>query len=103
MGKLSFLAGALLLLSVHSILANHTADFQWMGWCCGQKDCIVVPVNIIAFQKDEVRVMVNGVELVLPQTTVRESEDGHTYWCRISTSEGINLSNTRCVFYTVGG
>ena len=103
MKKLALTIGVLLLLVPTSPLANHSIDFSWMGWCCGKIDCIVTPVSILEFREKETHVLANGVELVLPPSTVRESEDGHIYWCGISHDMGVISANTRCVFYTVGG
>ena len=85
------------------LLASHSTDYTWMGYCCGETDCIQIPVSIIQFNKDSVEVLVNESRLDLPGTSVKESQDQHTYWCGYDNTKGITKANTRCVFYTIGG
>mgnify|MGYP001570712418 CR=1 FL=1 len=82
--------------------AGHEKDYEWMGYCCGEKDCIRAVVSIVEFKPLTVIVQVNDKLLVLPNTSVRESIDGHTYWCTIRKEQEPTAENTRCVFYTIG-
>ena len=101
--RLGFLVGFLLWLTTGDTLARHSADFSWMGYCCGQRDCTQATVSIVQFGKVDTTVLVNDTVLVLPSGSVKESEDGHTYWCRFHDTDTIVRENTRCVFYTLGG
>ena len=103
MRKLGFLIGVLLFLLGSSAIASHTVDFQWMGYCCGQKDCLNVSVTVVQFGQVDTIVLVHNTVLSLPASVVKESEDGHTYWCRYNEGVFFTRENTRCVFYTVGG
>ncbi len=83
--------------------AMHSPSFEWMRHCCGQRDCLQASVIIVAFGKAETIVSINGSLLSLDPGKVRESEDGHTYWCGIDVRGEVTPANTRCAFYTVGG
>ncbi len=103
MRRLLLLISAILLLFSGSTLANHSADFLWMGYCCGQRDCVPITVTVMQFGKVDTTVLIHETVLSLPASSVKESEDGHTYWCGFKKGETITRGNTRCVFYTVGG
>ena len=102
MRKLGFLINMLILFLAGSTMANHSTDFSWMGYCCGSRDCLRINVSIINFGEKETEVLVGEKILRLNNSSVKESADGHTYWCRFNGPTKITVENTRCVFYTIG-
>ena len=94
----------LLLLSMITTasFATHSTDYTWMGYCCGKRDCKQAVVSIVEFRKDSSVVLVNNIMLELPVTSVRVSEDNHTYWCGFVDNDKVTKENTRCVFYSIG-
>jgi len=71
--------------------------------CCGVTDCRVAQVSLVRQTPRETTVRINGVEVVLPTTSVFQSETPEAYWC----SETFDLppapAITRCAFYAIGG
>ena len=102
MRRLGFLIGILLFFLSSSTVAKHSTDFQWMGYCCGEKDCLRITVAIVQFGEVHTLVSVHNVILSIPASAVKESQDGHTYWCGYNSTVGLTRENTRCVFYTLG-
>ena len=96
----------LLFLLLHTIstvsFASHDKDFSWMGSCCGKRDCNTAIVSIVEFGQSITKVMVDGVLVELPSSAIKESQDGHTYWCALRVDEKLTSKNIRCVFYTIG-
>lgn len=73
-----------------------------MGYCCGRRDCKDAQVTIMQFGEMSTLVLIDTIILDLPNTSVKESQDGHTYWCAMRADGKLTKENTRCVFYTIG-
>ena len=82
---------------------THSVSYSWMGYCCGEKDCLITDISVVMFGKETTVVRVDNVTVELPSSSVKESQDGHTYLCQFHSYKAITASNIRCVFYTVGG
>ena len=113
--------------------AEHRPNLTWMqGYtgangqgCCNKLDCRHVTTAIRFYGPDGAHVLIEdhgrvpaSVEIVIPETWVHDSKDGHTYWCFVAQFESTGMygapskvvmpwpptrENTRCVFVTSGG
>ena len=106
-----------------ALQAEHMPQLSWMQGtygregmsCCGQRDCVEVPVQHFG----EGFVMVGDVPMRLPLEWIHPSSDGHGYWCfkpdpgtepyidqagiRRFPVPPITEEQTRCVFYASQG
>jgi hypothetical protein len=69
------------------------------SWCCGEKDCAVVPAT-------RVRVVPGGYFLLdtgetIPEEVAKPSPDGEFWRCRVNADEPNSL--TRCFFRGLPG
>ena len=81
----------------HGHFTDHYKDAEGVS-CCGPRDCKVVHARILAQDETYVTVEVNGVKLILRNTSVHQSEDTQDYWCAKGRVEHISAATTRCVF-----
>ena len=97
--------------------SEHLPHLAWMARytsgsgtdCCSERDCVPASVALPRawVGEEQIVVLVDGVSFVLPTKSVHRSEDGRTYWCCKTGSEGKcptlpTSDNTRCVFYAAG-
>jgi len=95
--------------------AEHSTSLAWMqGYkgaqgvgCCSELDCKEAAVSLIPREENTngnmQKVRVNGVEFSLPKASVHVSETASGYWCYRSAGSPPGTTNTRCVFYAIGG
>ena len=84
--------------------AQHGHDWSWMGACCGERDCVHVPVAVLDQQAGVV--MIRDQVATVHPSKIQRSQDGRSYWCMY---QGVNPwqdrptdQTVRCVFYTEG-
>jgi hypothetical protein len=95
--------------------AEHIAALRWMqGYrnadgvgCCSEQDCVPWPVALLQLAGDEAMVRIGDAVVQLPAKSVHATQDGQTYWCCQTASDGRcppepTRATTRCVFYAVG-
>ena len=109
------LLGAVVVGLWESSHAEHIAALRWMhGYrnadgvgCCSEYDCFPWPVALLQLTGDEATVRIGDAVVSLPAKSVHATQDGETYWCCQTASDGRcpsepTRATTRCVFYAVG-
>lgn len=95
--------------------AEHSPSLAWMRQykdaqgigCCSELDCKEAAVSLVNNEPSDdgnmQKVHVNGVEFSLPKANIHVSETASGYWCYRSAGSPPGPTNTRCVFYAIGG
>jgi hypothetical protein len=95
--------------------AEHVASLRWMmGYksadgvgCCSERDCFPWPIAVLQLTGEQATVRIGDTVLQLPAKSVHATQDGETYWCCRTTTDGRcptepTQATTRCVFYATG-
>jgi len=110
-GVVRMACGCVLVAFLSGVAATHTPATAWMARyrhaqgtsCGGATDCRAAQVSLVRQTPRETTVRINGVEVVLPTTSVFPSETPESYWCSANFAMPPTREMTRCAFYAIGG